>query len=116
MATMTEVLPERKGSRRSALRWQPSADEFGPAAGLLTIETDRSTTAYRVEEFPTGWAGRGFRLVKVTTGTDAEAESYTVFCSQHGPEADSCECRGCLRWSVCKHKDAVRALVGNLWL
>lgn len=112
MATFTELLPERKSSKRSVCKFAPSADEFGPAAGLLTIETDRSTTVYRVEEFPTGWAGRGFRLVKVTGGD----ESYDVFCCQHGPAGDSCDCKGMTFAGTCKHADAVRACVGNGWL
>jgi len=112
MATFTELLPARKTNRHAVCRFTPSADEYGPTAGLLEIETERAGTVYRVEEFPTGWEGRGFRLTKVTGGEEA----YFVFCSQHGAEGDSCDCKGMTYAGNCKHTDSVRACVGNGWL
>ena len=116
MATFTELLPERKSSKRSVCKFATSADEYGPTAGLLTIETDRAGCVYRVEEFPTGWDGRGFRLVKVAGGTDGAADNYACFVARNGQDRQ-CECRGFLRWGgSCKHLDALMACIGNGWL
>lgn len=115
MPTYTEVLPPRKSSKRSAINFTPSGGEYEPIAGTLTIHTDRASADYLVTEFPTGWDGRGFRLDKVTTGTDCEAEGYDLFCGRNGQDR-SCECRGFLHHGHCKHMDAVLACIGNGWL
>ena len=114
MSTYTEVLPERKGSKRGAVRFTPAAGEYEPVAGVMAIDTGRSSAEYLVTEFPTGWDGRGFQLDKLAGGTDAEAGGYAVFCGR-GARA-SCECRGFLRWGNCKHADAVEACRANGWL
>jgi hypothetical protein len=120
MTTLTEVLPERKASRRGAINWTPApggaAGAPNPVAGVLTVHTDRASVAYAVAEFPTDWPGRGVRLRKLTAGTDPAAESYSVFCSSRTPAADRCDCRGFAYAGHCKHVDAVRALVANAWL
>jgi hypothetical protein len=116
MPTFTEILPERKSSKHSALNWTPAGDDFGPLAGVLTVHTDRATVKYAVAEFPTPWPGRAFHLAKVTAGTDPESESYSVFCSHHGPAGDSCDCRGFTFKATCKHRDAARALLANGWI
>lgn len=113
MATLTEVLPARKSSKHSAVRWEPIAGD-AHAAGVLVIDTDRASVTYHVAEFPTDWAGRGFLFAKVTTGTDPQSESYSVFCGNHG--AKLCECRGFERFRHCKHTDAAEALIANGWL
>ncbi len=117
MTTFTEILPERKASKRSAIDWRPNPDgAFDRVAGVLTVHTDRASAAYVVAEFPTDWPGRGLLLRKLTAGTDPTAESYSVFCSARGPAADQCECRGFAFAGHCKHADAVRALVANGWV
>lgn len=116
-ATFTEVLPARKSSKRSALNWAPVTDNaFSHVAGVLVIHTDRASVGYTVSEFPTGWTGRGFVLAKVTTGTDPESESYSVFCNPARPAAVSCDCKGHERFLHCKHADAVVSLIANNWL
>lgn len=111
-----EVLPERNG-KRAALTWYPLSGDDMPQAGFAVITTDRDRTAYSVTEFTCGWPGRGFYLSKIGgEGTDKTQEGYSVFCSKHGPEADSCECAGFTRWCHCKHVDTVRALLSNDWI
>lgn len=117
MTTYSEVLPVRKSSKRSAIRWTPTpGDTF--TAGVMVIDTARGSGAFIVDERPvSGEPGRGFHLRKVTTGTDPEAESYSVFCAASGAQWDSCECKGFLRWAApCKHIDGCRALLANEWV
>jgi hypothetical protein len=115
MNTFTEILPERKSSRRSCLKWQPTAGDT-QVAGVLTIHTDRASVAYTVSEFTTGWTGRGFVFAKLTPGTDTTEASYSVFCQPRRPAATSCDCKGHSRFLTCKHADAANALVANGWL
>lgn len=116
MPVYTEKLPERKASKHSAIQWEPCPDDFSPRCGRLLIDTDRSRAVYILTEFPTGWRGRGFHLVKVEGGTDQESETYNVFCSADHPSADSCDCKGMTYKRTCKHADACRALIENGWL
>ena len=115
MTTFTEVLPARKSSKKSAINWRPVTDD-GFTVGVLTIHTDRASVAYTVSEFSTGWAGRGLTFKKLTTGTDAESESYSVFCATDRPAADTCCCKGFTFKGTCKHADSARALLANGWL
>lgn len=116
MPIYTEVLPERKASKKSAIRWEPiECPECPQTAGVLSIDTDHASARYVVSEFPTGWDGRGFLLAKLTGGTDTTRESYSCFVARNGQD-EQCECKGFTRHGTCKHVDAVRALIGNGWL
>lgn len=119
MATVyTEVLPERKSSKRSAINWQPATDnEFSPVAGTLTIHTDRATTRYAVSEFPSGWDGRAFTLVKLGAAPDEGGRdgSYSCFVARNGQD-QLCECRGFQSHGHCKHLDSVTAMIAAGWL
>lgn len=111
MPTFFEKLTPRKSSPNSAVEWTPSATV--PGGGLLKIGTKRATVEYLLVPFAAD-AGRGFKLAKVSEGTDAEAEGYSVFaCGQSAPK---CECKGFYYAGHCKHADAVRALLENGWL
>lgn len=112
MPTFIEALPATKSSKHSGIRWTPAETTAG---GIITILTDRSATEYAVVPFP-AYGGRGFHLAKITPGTDAEAESYDVFCEAMDPAFDTCECKGFLHRGTCKHRDACRALIENRWL
>lgn len=119
METMTEILPVRKASKKSAMQWTPATEaqsENSTFAGVLVIHTDRASVTYAVSEFPCDWPGRGFHLAKQTSGTDPESESYSVFCAKSGPAGDQCECRGWVFKGTCKHRDAMRAILANEWV
>jgi hypothetical protein len=110
--TFIEALPKTLSSKHSGIRWTPAETTAG---GLITILTDRSATEYAVVPFGAD-GGRGFHLAKITAGTDAEVDSYAVFCHATDPAFDLCGCRGFQRWGGCKHRDAARALIENRWL
>lgn len=113
-ATCTEILPARKSSKHSAIRWTPVAGDT-QVAGVLVVDTARASAAYTVSEFVTGWAGRGFLFAKLTPGTDVIEESYSVFCGARAT-GDRCECKGWTFAGHCKHVDAARGLLANGWL
>lgn len=109
IATFASTLPARKSSKNgTAVRFTPGANA---GTGLLLLGADRTATEYLVVEFAAD-GGRGFRLAKVTEGTDAEADGYDVFaCGK--TKAVTCHCRGYERWQGCKHADAVAALLND---
>lgn len=106
-ATFTATLPARKSSKGTEIKFTAGANA---GTGLLEIGSKRAVTEYLVVEFAAD-GGRGFRLAKVTPGTDAEADGYDVFAC--GTSAPKCECRGAIRWGSCKHADAVAELLAS---
>jgi hypothetical protein len=116
MSTYSEILPPSKSSPHAGLDWTPGDH---PGCGELHIKTARCHCRYRVTETATDprYAdGRAWRLEKLSAGSDCEASDYFVFVSRRHPSADSCECRGFLRWGSCKHIASIRALLENGWL
>jgi hypothetical protein len=103
-ATITRTLPVRKAKKAAEIKFTAGVNA---GTGLLEIVAARSTDEYLVVEFAAD-GGRGFRLAKVSAGTDTEADGYDVFCSRFGPR---CECKGFLFAGHCKHGDAVAVLV-----
>ncbi len=111
MDTYTDLLPPTKSEPKgAAFDWTPTADEFGPRAGVLTIKQKRAYTGYVVCEFPTDWDGRGFHLSKLTTGTDPTEEAYSCFIAKNGQDK-RCECKGFAYAGHCKHLAALSALI-----
>jgi hypothetical protein len=113
-ATFTNLLPATKSDPkgRTSYEFEPSADEFGPRAGFLTIRQPREYTTYTVSEFAVDWDGRGFHLKKLTTGTDPSEEAYSCFVARNGQDR-RCECKGFERWANCKHLAALIDLIQN---
>lgn len=109
MPTLTELLPPTASSPHSALQF--TASETVPHAGLLLIDTARARVEYLIVETDAA-GGRAFHLAKVTPGTDAESEEYSVFVGRAG---SSCSCKGFAygRGKPCKHLLAVAALLDN---
>lgn len=107
-ATFTATLPARKSSKNgTAIKFTAGANA---GTGLLVLGAGRTAAEYLVVEFAAD-GGRGFRLAKVTAGTDAEADGYDVFAC--GTFAPRCECKGYLFTGACKHSDAVAMLIGD---
>jgi hypothetical protein len=72
---------------------------------VVQITVGKETAAYFITILQTDF-GRGYRLEKIDpTGA---AEKYDVHLDAG---RRSCECKGFLRWSRCKHADGVAALV-----
>jgi hypothetical protein len=115
MPTFTELLPVTKSDPHLGVIFTPG---ITPGTGELTIQGSRSYVRYAVADTPTPWHGTAARFVKLTEGTDREAEAYDVFCAAPGSrDHDSCECRGFLRFGHCKHVSALRCIaVENRWL
>jgi hypothetical protein len=66
---------------------------------------DQAQTHYHLTELAVDY-GRGFEVRKFSTdGSDV----YHVHFDQE--TGDSCTCLGWLRWSRCKHRDALAALI-----
>lgn len=111
------LLPERKSDNpkrgRRACRFDACTDAQPDRDGTLeAYAPGKPTERYAVTEFPHDLAGRAFRLVKCTAGTDPEAGCYDVLLGE-GNQEDSCECRGFLRWGHCKHVDSLRAVIAE---
>jgi hypothetical protein len=78
--------------------------EGGYYAGKLVIKQGKETDAYLVREIGADF-GRGFQVEHLTEG-----QCYHVNVTD--PAAHStCECLGFLRWSRCKHRDSLAALI-----
>jgi hypothetical protein len=77
----------------------------GKSPGVVKITVGKETAAYFITLLEADF-GRAVRLEKIDpTGA---AEKYDVHLDG---DKRSCECKGFLRWSHCKHVDGVAALV-----
>lgn len=77
--------------------------------GIIRITKGTSEALYEATEFPTGWPGRGFTLVKLSQGTDKTEDAYSVFVGKNG--STLCDCKGHVRHGRCKHASAIAALI-----
>lgn len=113
-AVLESRLPARKSTPNGAGLF------YCPRTRLLELATARQVArVYRLSELKVDrqhFFGRGFQLDKVTTGTDPEAELYTVLISDRGPAHDSCHCKGFLRWGSCSHCDGLRVVIAAGWV
>lgn len=116
MPAHIEQLPAGASSQTGVIAFVPAEGEENarsPVAGVLVIVLGRVKCTYRVEEFPAD-LGRGFQLVKMTGGSDAEEWDYSVYCARG--EAPRCECKGYVRWGGCKHARAISVCLAKKWL
>lgn len=72
---------------------------------VLVIRKGRIEELYDVAEFPTGWQGRAFTLIK-----NNGVESCNVFVAQNGQD-HLCDCRSFEAHGRCKHHDAIQHLL-----
>jgi hypothetical protein len=84
---------------------RPPRTEVEYDVPVLAIRKGHSEDLYDVAEFPTGWDGRAFQLVK-----DSDRSVYDVFVSRNGQD-DRCDCTGHLQHGRCKHVDSLQALI-----
>lgn len=112
MFTFTETLPATKSCPHAAITWTPDLSRVG--CGVLRIDSARCSCRYHVFPVGTGWDGKAFEMVKADAGSDAEADTYHIFCHR-GRQDNLCDCKGFSRHGRCKHVAAAFALIGNGW-
>ncbi len=109
MSTTTATAPARqrkpraKHERRIGLLVRPDG-----GTGVVRIAVRSVSADYTLREFKSGVGGRAFELAKV--GPAADGEVYHVRLTGAARQ-DSCDCRGFVRHSHCKHRDGLAALV-----
>ena len=109
MCSLSATRPEVIATTTTAKRPPETQVEYD--APILAIRKGRAEELYTVSEFPTGWDGRAFELVKDRTG-----ETFNVFACHHGQNS-TCDCAGFTYTSNeptggrCKHLDAVLHLL-----
>jgi hypothetical protein len=105
MNVFCELMTPTKSEPHRCYRWEPAHDSMW-RVGVLTIEGDRTTTTYEVDETAAD-VGRAFTLRKPAGGF------YCV--DVRGFAADRCDCydfeNG--RGKLCKHLEALRSLIDN---
>jgi hypothetical protein len=79
---------------------------FEGNAGVIRLRVGDETADYLVQPIGSDF-GDGFRLTKLDPWGDSAP--YDVHLSNDG-HACSCECKGFLRWSRCKHVHGLAAL------
>jgi hypothetical protein len=95
-----------KPQRFCRLDGKPSVDE--PA--FLTLHVGGKETDYLIRPIPSNF-GEAFELTKLEPTDDGPAELGDVYHVLIESEFNaSCECKGFLRWSHCKHLDSLKAL------
>jgi hypothetical protein len=75
---------------------------------VLWLTVDKNTTAYRMVPLPSDF-GRAVRLEKADKG-DGQSETYDVLLDG---ERSTCECKGFLRHSHCKHVSGIAAVIAS---
>lgn len=86
--------------------------EFIPGpVNVVVIGIGKKATGYQVFErnVQRGYdTGRGFTLIKLFGGTDAEATGYDVFVTIDPARVrDDCTCKGFITRGQCKHHDVI---------
>lgn len=112
---MYDITPTSTSQRQR----KPLTVEFerieGVSAAALTVRTGspRDPSCYWLDRVACQLPGRSaFRLRKMFgfPGTDHEADEYYITMADMPSDGDTCECRGYLRHSHCKHLDVLRDL------
>ena len=100
MSTLTNHRPRVKAPVSRTLRFNAET-----ATLTLTITAGRKVTEtdYSLERIGSDF-GDGFRLTKHVGHPGDQCETYHVHLSDEG---HACDCKGNLRWQLCKHVDAL---------
>jgi hypothetical protein len=80
----------------------------GLASGVVRLTVGKQSTDYAVRPSPSQVGGAAFELTKL--GLEADGEVYHVSLTGNA-RPDACTCQGFCRWSTCRHRDALAALV-----
>jgi hypothetical protein len=108
MSTSTATAPARQRKPRpKPARFIRLVVPPAGGTGVVRVHVGKVSTDYSVREFRSEVGGRAFELVKL--GLEADGEVYHVRLTGNGQ--DSCDCRGFVRHSHCKHRDGLAALV-----
>jgi hypothetical protein len=78
------------------------------ATGVVRITVGAVATDYSIRPIPSQLGGLAFELVKL--GVESDSECYHVRLTGDARQ-DSCDCKGFARWSKCKHRDSLAALI-----
>jgi hypothetical protein len=112
MVTLTAPRPSVKSPRVKKAPAKPQRFArlevpIGPngEAGVLHLHVAVAGTEYSIRPIPCDF-GEAFELVKL----EEDGETYHVLVDDAYTNAPSCDCKGCLQWSHCKHADAIKAL------
>jgi len=103
---MTANNVTRTRSPRKPVRRTAQLQEAGRA---LVLRVGQTVSRYRLTAIAAAF-GLGYRLDKLSGGTDDEADHYHVNLSP-ADGCHTCECKGWLRWQTCKHVDSLNALL-----
>lgn len=76
-------------------------------AGVLVLTVGEEEFCYWIDRIPSDY-GHAFELRKFVAHG---GETYHVCVDDGRGRADTCECKGFLRWGRCKHTSALRALI-----
>jgi hypothetical protein len=101
-ASTRQRKPRAKPARSIRLVIPPAG-----GTGVIRITVAQQSTDYSVREFRSEVGGRAFELAKL--GLTADGEVYHVRLTGD-PRQDSCDCKGFVRHSHCKHRDGLAAL------
>jgi hypothetical protein len=108
MSTTTATAPDRQRRQRTKpARFIRLVVRPDGGTGVVRVRVGRRSADYSLREFRSDVGGRAFELVKL--GLEADGEMYHVRLTGNGQ--DSCDCRGFVRHSHCKHRDGLAALV-----
>ena len=108
------VKPGPKTRSDRSVRLLASIDTTAGPAGFFRVRQkcqgrrEPEVTTYSFAEVPCDIGGRGFVVEKVDPATGRTLETYHT---RIDGEHLSCDCRGFLRHQLCKHTDALIALV-----
>jgi hypothetical protein len=89
------------------VRWAIRPDVYG-AEGVLVLTVGQQATAYLTRRIPAD-RGEGWELTKFRQAAGDERTVYHVCLDRVGGR-HSCECKGFLRWSHCKHAEGLLAV------
>lgn len=120
MTLYMDRLPDTKSEKGRGFQFRRFEYPTDSLVGVLRIESPGKRVEFAVDEFPTGWDGRGFHLAKLDGAIgkhDEECQSYDVFVGRNGQDC-RCDCRGFVfgKGKKCRHLEAVMSCIGQGWL